>query len=95
MEKLPVEVVYALPGGQDAVALLVPSGTTLAQAVEESGIAARHPELRRSALRLGVYGAERDPRGEVRRGDRIEIYRPLRMDPKEARRQRARRAGRG
>lgn len=94
MEKLPVEVVYALPGEADAVELLVPSGTTLAQAVAASGIAARHPELRRSPLRLGVHGAERDPQTEVRPGERIEIYRPLRMDPKEARRQRARRAGR-
>ena len=92
MEKLPVEVVYALPGDQDAVALLVAPGTTLAQAVAASGIVARHPELSRSALRLGVYGAERDPRTVVQRGDRIEVYRPLRMDPKEARRQRARRA---
>jgi hypothetical protein len=95
MEKLPIEVVYALPGELDAVELLVAPGTTLAEAVMVSGLAARHPELRRSPLRLGVHGAERDPRSEVRRGDRIEIYRPLRMDPKEARRQRAKRPARG
>ncbi len=91
MEKLRVEVVFALPGKHDAVEMLVAPGTTLAQALEASGLAARHPELRGSGLRLGVYGAEKDPHTEVKQGDRIEVYRPLRMDPKEVRRQRARR----
>lgn len=95
MEKLPVEVVYALPGAADAVELHVAPGTTLAQAVDASGIPDRHPELRSSVLRLGVHGAERDPKSPVRMGDRIEIYRPLLVDPKEARRRRARRAGLG
>jgi uncharacterized protein len=95
MEKLPVEVVYALPGDQDAVELLVAPGTTLAQAVAASGVLARHPELRSSALRLGVHGSERGPRSVVRARDRIEIYRPLQVDPKEARRRRAKRPARG
>lgn len=89
MEKLRVEVVYALAGEVDAVGLLVGPGTTLAQAVEASGIPARHPELRGSALRLGVYGTERDPQSEAKAGDRIEVYRPLEVDPKDARRERA------
>ena len=89
-----VEVVYALPEGADSVALQVSAGTTLAGAVAACGLLERHPELAAGALRLGVYGEEKDPATPAKPGDRIEVYRPLAMDPKEARRQRARRASR-
>jgi putative ubiquitin-RnfH superfamily antitoxin RatB of RatAB toxin-antitoxin module len=86
-----VEVVYALPGREDAVKLRVPEGTTLLEAVQASGMLERHLELKDHALKLGVYGHVKPPRSPAQPGDRIEIYRALTIDPKEARRRRARR----
>jgi hypothetical protein len=87
--ELEVEVVYALPGREDAVALRLPEGATLLDAVRAAGVLGRHPELK--ALKLGVFGEVKKPESPARHGDRIEIYRPLAVDPKEARRKRARR----
>ena len=89
--ELEVEVVYALPGGEDAVVLRLPAGTTLLGAVRASGILDRHPELARGPLRLGVHGEARPEGAAAKAGERIEIYRALAMDPKEARRLRAKR----
>lgn len=91
-----VEVVYALPTGCDATELEVPPGTTAGQALRASRIAERHPRIDLS--RLGIFGRPIGPDTRLADGDRLEIYRPLALDPKEARRRRARRArpaGRG
>jgi putative ubiquitin-RnfH superfamily antitoxin RatB of RatAB toxin-antitoxin module len=87
-----VEVVYALAGAQDAVHVRLARGATLLDAVRQSGVLERHPELGGKALRLGVYGQARQGADAAKAGDRIEIYRDLAMDPKEARRLRARRS---
>lgn len=82
-----VEVVFALPGRQELVSLELPAGATVAQAVEASGLAEKFPEQDLSRCAIGVWGhvAERDRR--LRDGDRVEIYRPLLLDPQEARRE--------
>jgi putative ubiquitin-RnfH superfamily antitoxin RatB of RatAB toxin-antitoxin module len=85
-----VEVVYALPGGADTVRVSLPAGATAADAVRASGLLERHPEIGLRELRLGVYGKAVGPQAALGNGDRVEIYRPLAVDPKEARRQRAR-----
>lgn len=90
MERLDAEVVYATVDGEDCVRVSVAPGATLMDAVLASGIAARHPELGAGTLRLGVHGAVRTTETPVAAGDRIEIYRPLKVDPNEARRKRAR-----
>lgn len=84
---LHVEVVFALPGQQELVGLKVAEGATVAQAIEQSGIASRFPEHDLSRCAVGVWGqvVERDRR--LVDGDRVEIYRPLLMDPQEARRE--------
>ncbi|HWA39843.1 MAG TPA: RnfH family protein [Burkholderiales bacterium] len=82
-----VEVVYATPDGEDAVVVSLPPGATLLDALKASGIPARHPGI--GAVRLGVFGRERPGETPVAQGDRIEVYRPLAADPKEARRRRA------
>ena len=82
---LRVEVVFALPDRHESVEVRVPQGATLADAVAASGLAARYP----GSFKIGVYGNERDPDSPAADGDRIELYRPLAMDPKEARRLRA------
>ena len=84
-----VEVVYALPQGEDAVKVRLPPGATAAEAVRASGILSRHPEIDLARNKLGVYGAAVEPAARLADGDRVEIYRPLALDPKEARRRRA------
>ena len=86
---LQVEVVYALPGREDAVSVRLAAGATLGDAVSASGILERHPELAVAALKIGVYGKIKPADAAAAEGDRIELYRPLALDPKEARRRRA------
>ncbi len=86
---LTVEVVYALPEAQDAVTLRLAPGATLRDAVVRSGLLERHPEIDLAAQKLGVFGVPAAPDRPLADGDRVEIYRALVMDPKEARRRRA------
>lgn len=88
-ERIRVEVVYALPYEQRVVSLEVLPRTTVAQAIELSGLVARYPELDLRRDRIGVYGRRVKLTDCVRDRDRIEIYRPLIADPREARRKRA------
>jgi hypothetical protein len=87
-----VEVVYAVPGSFDAIQLDVAPGTTASEAVHASRIAERHPGIDLS--RLGIFGRRVQADAPLTEGDRVEIYRPLALDPKEARRERARRSAR-
>jgi len=84
-----VEVVYALPAGADAVSVSVPAGATLRDAVLASGLLERHPEIRLEAQVFGVFGKRAPLEARLSAGDRVEVYRALTMDPKEARRRRA------
>lgn len=84
-----IEVAYANPETQLIVALSLPKETTLEAAVQASGIMAQFPEIALSALNVGVFGAVCKADQLIKQGDRIEIYRSLLHDPKEARRQRA------
>ena len=85
-----VEVVYALPDRQRLVTVLMPAGGLTAQAaVEQSGLLDEFPELRDRPLVLGVYGTVCTGDRPLRDSDRVEIYRPLRVDPRAQRRERA------
>lgn len=84
-----VEVAYAAPLTQTIMSLSVELGTTALQAVELSGIVQQHPEIATRPLVLGIFG-KRVPNATILKAmDRVEIYRPLLANPKEARRQRA------
>lgn len=85
-----VEVAYAKPEEQVIVALHMPQGATIMQAVTLSGLLKRFPEISLSDLKVGVFGNVCKSEQIAKQGDRVEIYRPLRHDPKEARRLRAR-----
>jgi putative ubiquitin-RnfH superfamily antitoxin RatB of RatAB toxin-antitoxin module len=85
-----VEVAYAGPTGQAVVEVDVPAGTTAEQAVHASGLPARFPEIDLARQALGVFGERVSPARVLVEGERVEIYRPLIADPKEARRKRAR-----
>ena len=86
-------MVYALPGGEDAVALELDPGATALDAVLASGLAGRHPEIDLGRQKLGLYGRVVPAHAPLRDGDRVELYRPLLMAPQEARRRRALRKG--
>ena len=82
-----VEVVYALAGRQELLAIIMPAGATVGEAIEQSGIAKKFPGQDLSACTLGIWGRLADSDHLLQDGDRIEIYRPLLIDPREARRQ--------
>ncbi len=85
-----VEVVYCpAPGQVDQVRLQLPVPSTVADALRASGVLARHG-LDTSAVKVGVWCKARPLEHLLRERDRVEVYRPLLVDPKEARRQRYR-----
>jgi len=87
MSFIRVEVVLALERGVDGVALSLPAGSTVRDAVAASGLGERHAGLDLEAV--GIFGRRVKPGARLADGDRVELYRPLVMDPKEARRRRA------
>jgi uncharacterized protein len=91
MPGLRVEVVYARASAQDVALVEVEEGSRALDAIEASGVLARHPEIDLHGIRLGRFGLEIRPDERLRDGDRVEILRPLAMGPMEARRLRARR----
>jgi putative ubiquitin-RnfH superfamily antitoxin RatB of RatAB toxin-antitoxin module len=89
-----VEVAFALPDEQKIVALQVPLGTTVYDAAVMSGIVDHFEGLQLEGTPMGVFGkAVKKPKEEkMIQGQRVEIYRPLTIDPKEARANRAAKA---
>jgi putative ubiquitin-RnfH superfamily antitoxin RatB of RatAB toxin-antitoxin module len=73
--------------------LELPAGATVLQALQASGIAAEFPSLELGAATVGVWGHQARPDDLLHEGDRIEVYRALRVDPKVARRERFRSQG--
>ena len=91
VERLHIEVSYCpSPGVADVVVLDLPAGAVLSDAVLASGLLQRHG-LALEGLRVGVWCKPREPGTPLRERDRVEIYRPLLVDPKEARRLRYKR----
>lgn len=84
-----VEVVYALSDNQVLKKLEVPVGTTVAHAIQQSGIIDQFPDIDLSRNSLGIFSQFVQSNTILQPRDRIEIYRPLIIDPKEARRHRA------
>ncbi len=84
-----VTVVYARPDVRYVLRVELEPGATIGQAIEASGLLSLEPELRDRALDVGVWNRVAGVDAIVSEGDRIEVYRPLTVDPKEARRIRA------
>jgi len=84
-----VEVIYAKPHEQKILSLQVEEGATLEKVIEMSGILQLYPEIDLTQQKIGVFSRLKKLSDLVQAGDRIEIYRPLLIDPKEARRKRA------
>ncbi len=88
----PVRLVYALADDQRILELPWIEGESVGELLTRSQITKRFPELTEippSQLRLGIFGQLAQLDALLQAGDRLEIYRPLLADPKEARRQRA------
>ena len=86
---LRISVVFSPRAGEvDEVQLMLPPGATVADALQASGMPSRHPQFDLAALPVGIWGAFCERSDVLRDQDRVELYRPLRVDPKEARRQR-------
>ena len=83
-----VEVVYAQPAVQKRLTVRLGAGATVLQAIRESGVLDECPEIDLARMGVGVFGKIVTLDARLRAGDRVEIYRPLTVDPKEARRQR-------
>jgi len=85
--KIAVEIVYALPDRQVLRRILLPDGSTVEDAIQLSGLRAAFPEM--DTTHVGIHGEPVPLTTVLRDRDRVEIYRPLRADPKEVRRTRA------
>jgi putative ubiquitin-RnfH superfamily antitoxin RatB of RatAB toxin-antitoxin module len=88
-EEINVEVVYALAKVQELVAVRLPSGSRLEDAVQASGLLRKYPEIDLAKTKFGIFSKLAKLEAPLRDRDRVEIYRPLIADPKEVRKQRA------
>ena len=84
-----VQVCYALPDSSFLRSLSVPAGTTIEQAVAQSGLLQAIPGIDLAVNMVGIYGKRKPLDSVLHEHDRVEVYRPLQADPKEARRRRA------
>ena len=85
-QRFPVEVVAAMPDHQELIALTVPAGSTVSDAISLSGLSGRIPEIDVTNGELAVWGRVVPRHALLKPGDRVEILRPLENDPREARR---------
>ncbi len=88
-KQLDVEVVYAKADQQTRVNLLLDADVTVEQAIKASGILDQFAEIDLAINKLGIFGKSCKLSDLLHNGDRVEIYRPLKQDPMEARRKRA------
>ncbi len=88
-DQINVEVIYALPSEQLLLKVQVPQGSTVQDAIRQSGLLDRYPDIDLEKNKVGIFGKLSRLDAAVREKDRVEIYRPLIADPKEIRRKRA------
>ena len=81
------EVAYATPSKQKIISLELADGTSALQAIMSSGICEHFPEINLDSMKVGIFGKKiADPNSyKLQHKDRVEIYRPLIIDPKESR----------
>ena len=90
-----VEIAYARPDKQRIVTVQVPDDATMLEAVKLSGITKLFPEIDLETVDMGIFGkvVKKPAEHQLREGDRVELYRPLKIDPKQARLNRAKKKG--
>ena len=88
LEIIQVEVAYAEPDRQFLRSIQLPQGATVAQAIRASNIE-QECAIKANDLCIGIWSKATEPGTVLADGDRVELYRPLKIDPKDARRKRA------
>jgi putative ubiquitin-RnfH superfamily antitoxin RatB of RatAB toxin-antitoxin module len=88
-EELQIYVCYATPEHEWLLPLKVEPGTTIAQAIEQSGLLDEMTGIDLATQPVGIYGKKKTLDTVLRERDRVEIYRALLADPKDSRRKRA------
>ena len=88
-DAIEVEVAYTRPEEQAILTVKAKSGITVQQAIEQSGVLKKFPEIDLAQNKVGVFGKLAKLDTELAAGDRVEIYRPLIADPKLQRKKRA------
>lgn len=88
-ETISVEVIYIEPNSENSLKLDLVKGSNIEQAIKTSGLLDCFPEIDLSVNKVGIFSKIQTLDTILQSGDRVEIYRPLLADPKEARRQRA------
>ena len=84
-----VSLAVALPGRQEVIELDLAAGATVGDAIDAADLARRFPGVDFAAMRAGIWSREARAATKLREGDRVELYRPLKADPKDLRRRRA------
>ncbi len=87
-KQIKVEVAYATPSSQRIFTVWVVEGSTIETAIDRSGVLEVFPEIDLFKQKVGIFSQQKKLSDSVKEGDRIEIYRGLLIDPKEARRKR-------
>ena len=88
-KNITVEILYIEPGSQNSLTLKMPQGSSIHEAINRSGVLRQFPEIDLTVNKVGIFSKIFSLDTLFCEGDRIEIYRPLVTDPKEARRRRA------
>lgn len=88
-KRLLVEVAYALRDEQALISIEMEEGASVREAIERSGILQRYSGIELARGRVGIFGRQVEFDALLQDGDRVEIYRPLAVDPKQVRRERA------
>ena len=86
-DTIAVEVVVALRERQEIVRLMLPEGATAAEALRRANLAEAFPEIEFGHCALAVWGRPAAGSQVLRAGDRVEVLRPLKIDPRDARRE--------
>jgi len=81
-----IEIVFALADRQELIGLDIAEGATVADLIARSNLARHFPDVDFAKLQAGIWGNPVERSHTLRDGDRVELYRPLEIDPKEARR---------
>jgi putative ubiquitin-RnfH superfamily antitoxin RatB of RatAB toxin-antitoxin module len=85
-ERMTVEVVFALPDRQSLIRVLLDEGATVADAIAMSEIGEQFSDQELDSMTVGIWGIPADRCTRLKDGDRVEIYRALERDPRDARR---------
>ncbi|MDQ7090921.1 MAG: RnfH family protein [Methylococcales bacterium] len=86
--QITIEVAYAPHNEQVLIPLKIAKGTCIEHAIQASNLLMRFPDIDLKKTKVGIFGTIYPLNKVLIEGDRVEIYRPLRCDPKQARRDR-------